>query len=46
MILNDLVPGGGALTAFTREVPTPANYILADFLPNRTVQDIERPSTR
>ncbi|MGY5764979.1 major capsid protein [Brachybacterium sp. DNPG3] len=40
MILNDLVPGG-ALTAFTREVPTPANYILDGFLPNKTVQDIE-----
>lgn len=40
MILNDLVPGG-ALTAFTREVPSPANYILNQFLPDRQVQDIE-----
>lgn len=40
MILNDLVPGG-ALTAYARQVPTPANYTLDQFLPNRAVQDIE-----
>ena len=40
MILNDLVPGG-ALTAFTREVPTPANFMLNQFLPDKAVQDIE-----
>ena len=40
MILNDLVPGG-ALTAFVREVPTPATYILNQFLPDFAVQDIE-----
>lgn len=40
MILNDLVPGG-ALTAFVREVPTPANYVLNQFLPDKAVADIE-----
>lgn len=40
MLINDIVPGG-ALTAFAREVPTPANYILSQFLPDRQVQDIE-----
>lgn len=39
-ILNDVVPGG-ALTAFVREVPSPANFILEQFLPNKTVTDIE-----
>lgn len=40
MLVNDIVPGG-ALTAFTREVPSPANYILNQFLPDRTIPDIE-----
>ena len=40
MILNDLVPGG-ALTAYVREVPSPANYILNQFLPDKVVGDIE-----
>lgn len=40
MLINDIV-AGGALTAFTREVPSPANYTLNQFLPDRTVADIE-----
>lgn len=40
MLVNDIVPGG-ALTAFVREVPSPANYILNQFLPDIAVQDIE-----
>lgn len=40
MLINDIVPGG-ALTAFVREVPSPANYVLNRFLPDRAVPDIE-----
>lgn len=40
MILNDLVPGG-ALTAFTRQVPSPVNFVLNQFLPDKQVNDIE-----
>lgn len=40
MILNDLVPGG-ALTAYVREVPSPANYVLNQYLPDKVVGDIE-----
>ena len=39
-IINDIVQPA-ALTAFVREVPSPAAYVLNQFLPDRQVPDIE-----
>lgn len=38
LVLDGAVPAE-ALTAFTREVPTPANYVLNQILPDRLVTD-------
>jgi hypothetical protein len=40
MIIHNLVPPD-TLTGFIREVPTPANWILNQFLPDREIADIE-----